>query len=146
MCSTRVYVAVYFANVVREVSMKITHTVSTKIGDDRELLDLLKAGSAETPIGRIVALKLNVPSFPRGSSRDEKDVYYSTVHQLAQEATNTFSGITNLTLHNIVEGIGLASVTGTTEALVQAIECGIVKSAFLGDRKIVEPAHGSHRK
>jgi hypothetical protein len=115
--------------------MKIPHTVATKIEDDRELLDLLKAASPDTYIHRSVAFGLNIPRVPKdGSSKEENDAFFETIRVVAEKAGQTFSGIAGLTVNHLMKSIGMASVSGTAEALVKAIESDSVKHAFLSDR------------
>ena len=115
--------------------MKIPHAVVTKLGDDRELLDLLKAASPESYIHRGIAFALNIPEIPRGdSSKEENDALMENIRLVGEQADQTFSAIEGLKVNHLMKNIGMASVSGTAEALVTAIESDSVKNAFLSDK------------
>ena len=114
--------------------MDISHAVAQKIRQDRELLDLLKNTEHKAQINRSVLLTLKKPEVPRGDASEEERVAFSArMSELASQAEHGLAGIEGVKVYNLMKDIGHASIGGTAEAVVRAIELDCVKDGILGD-------------
>jgi hypothetical protein len=117
--------------------MKMSHSVANKIASDPDLLSLLKTAAPQSSINRGITLVLSIPdTSQKDMSKEEEDAWCEDVRRVGEQAQQEFSAIRGLEIHYLMKNIGMASVRGTAEALVKAIELNCVNNAFISDRLI----------
>jgi hypothetical protein len=115
--------------------MHILAAVAQKIGKDKELLSLLKASDPNAQIIRSILLTLNRPEVSkRAIPEEERTALITRMKEVARQAEEGFARIEGLKVHNLMDAIGHASISGTAQAVVNAINLDCVKHAILGDK------------
>lgn len=121
--------------------MDISSAVAHKIGQDEELLDLLRAADPKAQIDRGILLTLNTPEVPTGYvSEEDRAAFTERMSEVATQAAQGFAGIEGLEVYNLMKGIGHASIGGTAEAVAKALELDCVTNGMIGDRPIIRGA------
>jgi len=114
--------------------MDVSNAVAQKLRQDRELLDLLKRSDPTAQINREVRLSLNRPEMPKGNVTEEaRAAFTDRMSELVSQAQQGFAGIPGLTAWNLMQVIGYASVGGTAEGVVKALELACVKHGTSDD-------------
>lgn len=135
--------------------MDISHSVAEKLKEDSELLGLLRAAKPEGNISRALMVILNTPPMPAqpegtpkwkaAMSPEEGTAYLAKVGEVVEEARQGLSQFPGITVYNLMQMAGCASISGTAGDLVKFFEMGCVKSVIIGDRPIIRPAMGGRQ-
>lgn len=122
--------------------MDISHAVAAKI-KDQELIELLDGSKPGDMIRRPVMLLFKTPPIPSSDippTDSRYDDFVDAVAGIAEKGEQQLSAIPGLKINNFMKSMCTANVSGTAEAIRQAIELDSVKVAALGDRQIFRPA------
>ena len=130
--------------------MEISPQVEAKISEDEELLALLKSAQPNEHLHRTLMIYLDMPELPkqpegakpwefRKWTPEEEAAYTSAASAVVEKAEQGLR-IDGLRIFNLMRSAGAASVTGTAEALVKALELDSVRAAVMDDRQIIRGA------